>query len=209
MFVPRTPLNLASACFDLRSAFLAVFRARLASLTGLAALKAPGPPTAGTAYDKTKTTARAATESVTNQRTFFSLSLTDCKLLTTAQGEHGGCRRMRISSQNAWAIRRVARGLDDRTPRSLSAPVSLGPQQCPKAVREAIHACLPCRLIHACLPCRLPGSYHELHSLERRSQELAGRPHSRGRTSTAAVAGTASIPPSTARRSLRALVQRR
>src|SRR5687767_9090670 len=72
MSVPTTPLNFASACFDLRSAFFAVFRARFASLTGLAELKAPGPPAAGTADDKTTTTTRAATESVTSLRTFSS-----------------------------------------------------------------------------------------------------------------------------------------
>ena len=85
MFVATTPLNFASACFDLRSAFFAVFKARLASFTGLAELKAPGPPAAGTADDKTKTTTRAATESVKNLRTFLPFLVIATP--TTAQGE--------------------------------------------------------------------------------------------------------------------------
>src|SRR4029079_8926266 len=41
-----------------------------ASFVGLAELRAAGPPTAGTAYAKTKTTARGANESTTNLRPF-------------------------------------------------------------------------------------------------------------------------------------------
>jgi hypothetical protein len=74
---PRNPCvrrSLVSACRALRSAFFDVLSAFFAIFSGLAELRALGPPTAGTAYDSKKTTARTTTVSVT-KRCILSPSL--------------------------------------------------------------------------------------------------------------------------------------
>ena len=140
-FVPRTPLNPASACFDLRSAFLAVFRARLATFTGLAELKASGPPDRRDRVRQSEDHGERRYRERDEPAHLSSPSLADCKLPLRPR-----------RANNLW-MPASGRGLDDRTPGSFSAPVGVRLySSAPTRSAGAIH---PCRSIHARLPCRL------------------------------------------------------
>ena len=153
MSVPTTPLNFASACLDLRSAFFAVFRALFARLTGTGGAQSAWAPGCGDRGRQDEDYDDGRYRERHEPAHFFSLSLADCNLLGPQRAnDWWGAGRCRSRPNHLRSTASGKSRLDGRTP-----PIPCGIRQAgashdaPEWIAER-DPCLPPPVGYPCLP---------------------------------------------------------